>query len=362
MKKTMINLIPGPVSVPEMVLAAAHHDFASPDLDTDFLELYCQTEARLQKILGTRNSIIIQTGEGMLGLWGALKSCLRPGDRVVAVCSGVFGYGIADMAETIGAEVRRISLPYDQTFASAKELEQLVADFKPLMLTAVHCETPSGTLNPLAEIARVKREHGVPLFCVDTVASAGGAPVEADRHLIDLSLNGSQKCLSAPPNMTFVSVSAAAWEVIDRVNYAGYDAFKPFKNAKAEFYFPNTMYWHGTAALSAAAGLILDEGLENVYQRHAAAMHYCVERARGIGLEQFAAPEAVKAPTVTALKVPEKIEWARLHKACHENGLAIAGSYGSLAGKVMRIGHMGTQANIALLETGMDILEKVLKK
>ena len=193
MNQSLINLIPGPVSVPEEVLRAAHHDFGSPDLDENFLELYNQTEKRLQKILGTENSIIIQTGEGMLGLWGALKSCLKPGDRVVAVCTGVFGYGIADMAEMIGAEVRRLALPYDQTFAASDELEKLVAEFKPLMITAVHCETPSGTLNPLGEIARIKKEYSVPLLCVDTVASTGGCPVEADRNLIDLCLNGSQK-------------------------------------------------------------------------------------------------------------------------------------------------------------------------
>ncbi|MBU1108147.1 MAG: aminotransferase class V-fold PLP-dependent enzyme [Candidatus Riflebacteria bacterium] len=360
MKKRLISLIPGPVSVSESVLAAACHDFGSPDLDRDFLELYNQTESRLQKILGTKNSIIIQTGEGMLGLWGALKSCLRPGDRVVAVCSGVFGYGIADMAEAIGAEVKRLTLPYDQTFNETGELERLVAEFKPLMITAVHCETPSGTLNPLAEIARIKREQGVQLLCVDTVASAGGVPVEADKYQIDLCLNGSQKCLSAPPNMTFVGVSQAAWEIISEVNYVGYDAFKPFKSAQDDFYFPNTMYWHGTAALNAAAGLILDEGLDNVYRRHIEAMYYCIERSHNMGLELYAAADAIKSPTVTALKVPQNVEWNTLQRLCRENGLAIAGSYGCLADKVMRIGHMGTQADLKQLKPGMDILEKVL--
>lgn len=361
MKRTMIDLIPGPVSVPMAVLAAANHDFGSPDLDADFLELYNRTEGRLQKIIGTRNSIIIQTGEGMLGLWGALKSCLKPGDRVVAVCTGVFGYGIADMAESIGAEVRRVALAHDQTFGDASDLEKIVAEFKPLMITAVHCETPSGTLNPLAQIARVKKEYGVKLFCVDTVASAGGTPVEADRNLIDLCLNGSQKCFSAPPNMTFVGVSEAAWEIIDAVNYAGYDAFKPFRNAQSDFYFPNTMYWHGTAALNAAAGIILEEGLENVYRRHVESMDYCIDRAKKMGLELYAATDAIKAPTVTALKVPENIEWSHLYQLCRTNGLTIAGSYGCLAGKVMRIGHMGSQASISLLEQGMNILERVIK-
>ena len=121
------------------------------------------------------------------------------------------------------------------------------------------------------------------------------------------------------------------------------------------------MYWHGIAALHAAAGLILDEGLDKVYQRHTAAMEYCIERCKQMGLELYASPDAVKAPTVTALKVPEQYGWKHLQQACRMSGLAIAGSYGKLAGKVMRIGHMGTQANIGLLARGLDILEKVLR-
>jgi aspartate aminotransferase-like enzyme len=121
------------------------------------------------------------------------------------------------------------------------------------------------------------------------------------------------------------------------------------------------MYWHGIAGLNTAAGLILDEGLETVYQRHTAAMNYCLDRCQQMGLEVYAASEAVKAPTVTALKVPEQYGWKHLQQACRMSGLAIAGSYGKLAGKVMRIGHMGTQANLGLLERGLDILEKVLR-
>lgn len=124
MTKITASLIAGPVSVPAQVLAAYNKDYGSADLDRDYLELYNDTETRLQAILNTKNSVMMQTGEGMLGLWGALKSCLKPGDKVVAVCSGVFGYGIADMAEAIGAEVTRFSLAYDETVADCDELEK----------------------------------------------------------------------------------------------------------------------------------------------------------------------------------------------------------------------------------------------
>lgn len=360
MTRITASFIAGPTSVPEKVLAAYHKNYGSADLDRDYLALYNETEKKLQTILGTRNQVFMQTGEGMLGLWGALKSCLKPGDRVVSICSGVFGFGIADMAATTGAEVRRFELPYNETVRDCRELEKIVAEFKPLMITMVHCETPSGTLNPLEEVARIKKSHGVPLFCVDTVASAGGMPVEADKNFIDLCLNGSQKCLSAPPDMTFVAVSNKAWEIIERVNYLGYDAFKPFRDAQKNFYFPNTMYWHGLAGLSTAAGIILEEGLEQVFDRHIQAQSYCISRIRQMGLECFAAPTSVKSPSVTAVNIPAGLSWTELDRRCRERGLAVAGSYGPLADKVFRIGHMGTQADLKLLEAGLNILESVL--
>ncbi|GAB4272573.1 MAG: aminotransferase class V-fold PLP-dependent enzyme [Candidatus Rifleibacteriota bacterium] len=360
MNRIKYSLVPGPVSVPEPVLKAMAINYGSGDLEPEFLELYKRTELKLKKILNTENSVIMQTGEGMWGLWGALKSTLRPGDRVVSVCTGVFGYGIADMAEKLGANVERLELEYDSTVNDKQALLQLLEQHKPLMITAVHCETPSGTLNPLKVVAEAKREAGVSLLCVDSVASAGGVPVDADENLIDLCLNGSQKALSAPPSMSFVSISPAAWKRIAEVGYEGYDAFLPFRNAKEDFFFPNTPYWHGIAALEAAADLILSEGLENVYRRHLDCMNYCHERIRKMGLTLFGSSEAILSPTVTAVKLPENIEWKKFNEACRAKGLALAGSYGKLSGKVFRIGHMGNQARLELLKKGLDVIESII--
>jgi len=360
MNQQMINLIPGPVSVPEKVLTAMCRNFGSGDLDPEFLELYNLTEKNLQKILGTKNQVIIQTGEGMWGLWGALKSTIKPGDKIVSVCTGVFGYGIAEMAVGLGAEVFKIELDYYRTLNAAEALMQAVEEHNPVMITAVHCETPSGTLNPLSVLAEVKKRFPAPLLCVDTVASAGGAPVNVDENLIDLALNGSQKALSAPPSMSFVAVSPSAWERIEAVAYAGYDAFLPFKDAQRDFYFPNTPYWHGVAALNAAAELILEEGLEKVFQRHLDCMNLCHQRINAMGLSLFQNVEAMPAPTVTAIYMPKGYTWPEFNRICREKGLAIAGSYGKLAEKVFRIGHMGHQARLEDLEAGLDLLQTIV--
>lgn len=355
-----IPMVPGPVSVPPAVLRAMQVDFGSGDLEPEFLELYNQTENLLRQIYATRNSVLIMTGEGMLALWAALKSTIRPGERVLAVATGVFGYGIGEMAAAIGAEVKTVGLPYDQTISDWDEIEKAIAEFRPKMITVVHCETPSGTLNPLARLGQLKAQYGVPLLYVDAVASAGGVEVLTDEWQIDLCLGGSQKVLSAPAMAAFLTVSPAAWEIVEEVNYAGYDALKPWRTAQRDFYFPYTPNWHGVAGLHAAAKLLLEEGLEKSFARHAKAAARCRERIRAMGLRLYPAPDAVPSPTVTAVYVPDGVTWSELDRRFRQHGLAVGGSYGPLAGRVFRIGHMGTQADMDLLERALDVIEKVV--
>ena len=355
-----IPMVPGPVVVPEAIRRVYLEPYGSGDLETAFTELYTRTQRRLKAIFGTRDDIVIQSGEGMLALWSALKSCLVPGDRVLAVATGVFGYGIGEMAQSIGAEVKIVGFSYDETINDMARIEAAIAEFKPRMITAVHCETPSGTLNPLEELGRLKHAYRVPLFYVDTVAGAGGVPVLADDWHIDLCLGGSQKCLSAPPDMSFLSVSPRAWEIIDAVGYVGYDALKPFQHAVENRFFPYTPSWQGVAALFAAAGLLLDEGLGNSFNRHDAVARLCRQRLVEMGIDLFPAPKAIPSPTVTAAVIPEGYTWDAWDRRLREHGLVVAGSYGPLAEKIFRLGHMGAQADRALVKQALDVIAGAL--
>jgi aspartate aminotransferase-like enzyme len=360
MKTYPIPMVPGPVKVAQQVLDAYQINYGSADMEAEFLELYNQTEANLKTILSTRNQVVIQSGEGMLALWSALKSCLVPGDRVLSIATGVFGDGIGDMAASIGAEVRKVSLPYNETVSDMDEIEKVIEGFKPKMITVVHCETPSGTLNPIAELGRVKKEQGVPLLYVDAVSSIGGAPVLTDEWNIDFCLGGSQKCLSSLPDMAFLTVSQAAWDIIGQVGYAGYSALEPFRTAQAEHYFPCTPNWHGVAGLNAGAELILEEGLSNSFARHETVAQICRHKIKELGLTLFAAPDAVPAPTITAVNVPQGISWPKFDAKLRREGLVVAGSYGPMANKVFRLGHMGTQADKDLVAQALDVVKKVL--
>lgn len=355
-----IPMVPGPVKVPAEILEKYSVDYGSADLEQDYIELYNRTEANLQQIMGTKNTIVIQTGEGMLGLWTALKSCLLRGDRVLSIASGIFGFGIGDMARSIGARLKTIGIPYNQTLSDWETIEKEIISFQPKMITAVHCETPSGTLNPLEQLGKLKEEHSVPLLVVDAVSSVGGAPLLVDEWHIDLALGGSQKCLSVPPSMTFLSVSPRAWEIIDQVNYVGYEALKPFKTARQEFYFPYTPYWHGMAALHTGSELILKEGLQRCFKRHEEVAAYCRKRLTEMGLTLYPAANAVPSPTVTAVNVPEGFTWAELDHQLRQRGLVVGGNYGPLAGKVFRLGHMGSQADRKLVKQALDVIADVI--
>jgi aspartate aminotransferase-like enzyme len=289
-----------------------------------------------------------------------MKSCLRPGDRVLAVSTGLFGSGIGDMARSIGAAVETLEFAWDEV-ADPTRVEEAIVRFGPKMVTAVHCETPSGTINPIDAIGQAVARHDVPLFYVDTVSGIGGSEFRTDDWRVDLALLGSQKCLSAPSAFSMVAVSPRAFEVIREVRYEGYDALLPFETSLENRYFPYTPYWHGMAALEIACGLILDEGLEHVIGRHERVAAACRRGLLELGLELYPRSEAYSSPTVTAVRVPESISWEELDRRLRARGVGVGGNYGPLAGKVFRLGHMGIQAREELVQQALEALAKALR-
>ena len=358
MQSYAIPLVPGPVAVPEFVRQAYQRDFGSSDLEEEFFALYNRCEAGLQTLLATQNQIAILSGEGMLALWGAMKSVVRPGDRVLAVATGVFGYGFAEMAQQLGAVVETVGFGYDN-IVDAAQVREVALRYRPRLVTMVHCETPSGTLNPLAEVGAICREVDA-LYYVDFVASAGGTPVLVDEWHIDLGLLGSQKVLSLMPDLCMVSISDRAWQAIAKTKYTGYDALQPWQQAIAQRYMPYTHNWHALAGLEVALDALRAEGLKAAYQRHADVAAACRHRLQAMGIALLPVREEISSPTVTAAKLPSGWTWPELDGALRAKGMAVGGSYGPLAGKVFRIGHMGAQAQHALVNRGMDTLEEVL--
>ncbi|MFO8084961.1 MAG: aminotransferase class V-fold PLP-dependent enzyme [Desulfobacterales bacterium] len=353
-----LSMVPGPVSVPEQIRKVYQVNYGSGDLEPEFFDLYAETETNLKTIMGTKHSVVIQTGEAMLVLWGALKSCLLSKDRVLAIGTGIFGRGIGEMASSLGANVKAVNWNDNETIGDLGRVEKAIQTFKPKMITAVHCETPSGTLNPLSELGKLKKNYHVPLFYVDAVSSVGGAPIETDKNHIDLCLGGSQKCLSAPPSSCFLSVSDTAWDIIEQVDYAGYDALEPFRKVQKEKFFPYTPDWYGVAALNTAAKHILDEGLDKCFDRHQHAAAFCRQELISMGFALFPAADAVPSPTVTAVNIPLGWSWKEFDNFLRKNGLVVGGSLGPMEGKVFRLGHMGSQADMPLVKASLEIIKR----
>ncbi len=235
---------------------------------------------------------------------------------------------------------------------------------RPDVVTAVHCETPSGTLTPdLALIGAACRETGA-LFIVDFVSSAFGAPLRVSEWGIDLGLCGSQKVLSCPPDLSMITVTPRAWDRVRQVGYVGYDALLPFAPGASydSSSFPYTQNWNALRMLALRLQSYADEGFERVIERHQAAAAVCRRRARELGLRLYAESDAVASPTVTAVHVPDGWTWAQLDAALRRRGVLLAGSYGPLANKVFRVGHMGTQAELSMVERAMTALAEVLKE
>ena len=218
MEKYKIGLIPGPVSIPEEIRRVWLNDFASSDLEDEFFALYHENQILIQKLLRTKNDIVITSGEAMSILWASLKCTLKSGEKILAVSSGLFGEGFAEMARTFGANAEVCAFPYDEVPAPEKIYEH-AKKFRPKVITAVHCETPSGTITPcLKEIGRIAHEFNA-LFVVDFVSSAGGCKLDVDDYEIDIGLLGSQKVLSLTPSISIASISPRAWKIIDEINF-----------------------------------------------------------------------------------------------------------------------------------------------
>ena len=355
------SLVPGPTRIAASTLdiyGRAGFD-ASPDLEEGFFSDYAECQIRLKHALNCANddSVAIMSGEAMVALWGAVKSVIVPGDQVVCVSNGIFGDGFAEMAKSVGAKVSLLSSPYDEPI-DMKRVTQELEEKRPTLVTAVHCDTPSGTINRnLAAIGQACQKVNA-LFLVDFVASAFATPVHVAEWGIDLGLLGSQKVLSLPPDLAILTVTPRAWKRVEEVSYRGYDAVLPFKTALERRYMPYSHNWRAVCALKHALQKI---DLEESFARHEQVASLTRQRISEMGLSLFP-PTSLSAPTVTAVHVPPGWQWKDLDKELRRQEVVFGGSYGSLKEKVFRIGHMGTQADQEMVLGALNILEDVLKQ
>ena len=160
--------------------------------DPQFLEAYRETERKVARIFRTSGDVMLLQGEAVLGLEAAARAVVQPGMHCLNVTSGVFGKGLGDKVRAAGGNVRELDVAWDDAVDPADVEDALREDPDIRLVSVVHCETPSGTLNPIAEIGALAKAHDA-LVLVDCVSSLGGAPVETDEWGLDLCVAGPQK-------------------------------------------------------------------------------------------------------------------------------------------------------------------------
>lgn len=354
-------MTPGPTQVRENVRLARSLECTNPDLDPEFLEFYHETCQLISRLLHTKNEAFILDGEGILGLEAACASLTEPKDKVLVLDNGIYGKGFADFVTMYGGEVTYFSAPYDEAL-SVEKLETFLKDnhdFK--YATLVHCDTPSGMLNPVEEISSLLHRYDI-MTVVDSVSAMFGERLHVDDGMIDIACGGSQKALSAPPGLTFVTVSEKAKQCMRNRKtpiasfYANILVFEDYYEKK---WFPYTMPISDIYGLRQALENIAND--DRIYDRHAKLAKLVRDAIGEMGLQIYG--KNGYANTVTAFCVPDGFTADEiLGRLLKEYGIMLAGSFDLFAGKLIRIGHMGENANEADVKETLQAIREILKK
>ncbi|MFY4815808.1 pyridoxal-phosphate-dependent aminotransferase family protein, partial [Haloarcula sp. AONF1] len=214
-------MTPGPTAVPEPVRDAMSRELINPDVDPRFREIYDRLTERLATVYGVDSGgdadrdVVALGGEGILGLEAAVASLVEPGTEVLCLSNGLYGEGFADFVESYGGDATLVAADHDEPLPLDALDDALTADGADFdLVTLVHCETPTGTLNDVGSaLDRIEAADPELLTVVDAVSSLGGVEVPTER--IDVCLGASQKCFSAPPGLATAAVSDRAWAAME---------------------------------------------------------------------------------------------------------------------------------------------------
>jgi serine---pyruvate transaminase len=349
---------PGPTPVPPEVLAA----LAEPVIHhraRDYREIYERCLERLREVYRTQNDVLMYTTSGTGAFESAVANLTSPGDRQLVLSAGNFGERWAGMVKAFGADLVHAKLEWGET-PEPDDLRAALAeagDVRVVYLT--HSETSTGVVCDIQALAAVAKEAGA-LVVVDAVSSLGAVAVETDSWELDVVVSGSQKALMCPPGLAFVSVSPAALAAASRATAPRFVLdWERTRKAQAKLDAPFTPAVSLVRGLDVALGLLLDEGLEVAFDRHARLGRACREGAKAMGLELFS-PDEERSAVVTAIRAPDGVDATAVVSRLRDRfGITIANGQAELKGKVFRIGHIGW-FDIFDITTALAAVELVL--
>ena len=341
--------IPGPVNVREDVL----QKLATPMIGhrtSEATELQKNISENFQKMMYTKNDIILSTTSGSGIMEMAIRSCTKKRAAVFSV--GAFGdrwYKMAT-ANNVPADIFKSELGQPTT---PEMVEEALSTGKYDLITITHNETSTAIMNPVGEIAKVVAKYPDVVFCVDTVSSLGGAKVPVDEWGIDICITSTQKCIGLPAGLAIASVSEKAYQRALTVENRGLylDLVDVLEKARKNYQYPSTPSLSLMFALEYQMDYIVNkEGVENRFNRHTEMAKVTRDWAKKHF--EMLADDQYASNTLTTIKNTKGISVGDLNKELAKRGYMISNGYGDLKEKTFRIAHMA--------DTTMDELKTLL--
>jgi aspartate aminotransferase-like enzyme len=328
-----------------------------------FAAILAEITAGAKRVFKTKHDLLLLTSSGTGGLESAVANLVSPGEEVVAALCGNFGERFAALAGAYGADVVRLEFEWGQPVDPDDLRMVLERHPKARVVLVTHNETSTGLTNPLRELARVARDADR-IVVVDGVSSISSIDIDTDAWGVDVAVSGSQKGWMSPPGVALVSVSERAWAQQAKARSPRfYFDWKEAKTWAEKGMTPFTPAIQVVFALQEGLHMLEEEGLGNVYERHARLARATQAGLKALGFQLYA-KEGYRSNTVTSALPPPGLDVAALRKLLDTKyGVVIAGGQGKMTGKMVRVGHLGAIAEgdvvqvIWAMEQALEVLD-----
>ncbi|MBA7499011.1 Serine-pyruvate aminotransferase [subsurface metagenome] len=356
-------MIPGPTPVDQSILDALSKDTVS-HLDPEFVKILKETLEDLKTVVTTeKGQPFIIPGTGTLGMEVAIVNSLKKGDSLLVISHGFFGDRFVEIAQCYGIEVEVLASEWGK-IVKVEEIAQKLKEKKFDAITLSHVDTSTGVCTPLEEVGEILKQFPETIFIVDGVCATGGIEERMDDWGIDILFAGNQKAFGIPPGLANLVFSEKALERRNALGnissyYMDINRWLPIMRDPGSGYF-STHAINMVNALHQGLKIILEEGLEERFRRHrrfALAFQAGLEK---IGFK-ILPPKEIRANTVSTVLYPSGIEDLAFREKLSQNGVLVSAGKGVLAGKLFRLGHMGSITENEVVAT-LSIIEKTLSE
>jgi aspartate aminotransferase-like enzyme len=332
--------IPGPTPCPKEVLQAMSRQMIN-HRGPEFAQMLNDVTAKLKELFQTKGDVFLLTGSGTGGMETAIVNTLSPGDKVLSVSIGVFGERFATIAQKFGAEVVPLKFEWGKAADPDAVGKALKAEPKIKAVLITHNETSTGVTNDLEAISSVVKQFDK-LLLVDAISSLGSINLPVDDWHCDVAVTGSQKGWMVPPALAMVSVSEKAWQAHAQAKMPRfYWDITLAKNYLEKGQTPWTPAVSVLYALTVSLDMMLKEGLNNIFARHARVAQIARDGIKSLGLSLFA-DEKYASNTVTAAAASNGLDPKKMLKILREeHQVLLSGGQQKLDGKIFRMGHLG---------------------